>query len=202
MHGIWMLGLAMVPLQRRLARAGYDARILAYRSVKGTPAQNAERLRALVERLPAAVVHLVGHSLGGLVLLHLLEQRPPRKVGRSVLLGAPAGGSQVARLLARHPLTRALLGQSVARGLLGEGPASAHGRELGVIAGSLALGVGRAVPGLTRPHDGTVAVVETEVPNATDTLVLPVTHTGLVLAASVARAVICVLRRGRFAIAP
>ncbi len=197
-HGIWMMGLALVPLQRRLARAGYDAHILAYPSVRAAPAENAERLRAQVLRLKADVVHLVGHSLGGLVVLHLLAARPPAKVGRCVLLGTPASGSAVAHFLARHPLGLKALGKSVVRGLLGEGPPATEGRELGVIAGGLSVGVGQLVQALERPHDGTVAVAETVIPGAAASIVLPVSHTGLVLAAVAAQAVIAFLRAGRF----
>jgi len=197
-HGIWMMGLALVPLQRRLARAGYDARILAYPSLRAAPAENAERLRAQVLRLKADVVHLVGHSLGGLVVLHLLDSRPPAKVGRCVLLGTPATGSAVAHFLARHPWGLKLLGKSVVRGLLGEGPHALAGREVGVLAGGLPLGVGHLVKNLEKPHDGTVAVAETAIPGATASSVLPVSHTGLVLASAAANAVIAFLRAGRF----
>src|SRR5687767_7128392 len=75
-HGIWLARLSLVPLQQRLRRAGYETHILSYPSLRRTPAQNAARLRALLERLAAPAVHVVGHSLGGLVALHLLEERP------------------------------------------------------------------------------------------------------------------------------
>jgi pimeloyl-ACP methyl ester carboxylesterase len=197
-HGIWLMGLAMVPLQRRLRRRGFHARVLAYRSLMRTPAQNAERLARAVARCREPVVHLVGHSLGGLVVLHLLAASPPKKPGRCVLLGSPARGSAVAALLARHPLTKRLLGRSVVGALLGEAPASTGGREVGVIAGALPYGVGRVVPGLAKPHDGTVAVAETELPCAAASLVLPVSHTGLVLSEQVAEAAAAFLRTGRF----
>lgn len=197
-HGIWLMGLVMVPLQRRLSKAGYDARVFAYPSLRATPAENARRLAREVVRLKADVVHLVGHSLGGLVVLHLLESDPPAKVGRCVLMGTPATGSAVARFLARHPLSRRILGRSVERGLLGEGPHVVSGHQVGVIAGALPLGVGHLLGGLDRPHDGTVAVAETVVPGACASTTLPVSHTGLVYSAQVAENTIRFLKSGRF----
>lgn len=197
-HGIWLMGLAMVPLQRRLQQRGYHARILAYRSLSRTPAENAQRLRALIERCPEPVVHLVGHSLGGLVVLHLLHERTPPRVGRCVLLGSPAQGSGIAALLARHPLSKRLLGRSVVQGLLGAAPATTAGREVGVVAGALPYGMGQVLKGLARPHDGTVAVAETHLAAARESIVLPVSHTGLVLSAQVAEAVAAFLRTGHF----
>lgn len=197
-HGVWLMGLAMVPLQRRLARQGFHARILAYRSLRRTPAENAQRLRALIERCREPVVHLVGHSLGGLVVLHLLAEGPPARVGRCVLMGSPAQGSAVAALIARHPLSKRLLGRSVIQGLLGEAPCTTGGRDVGVIAGALPIGVGHVIRGLARPHDGTVAVAETHLACAKESVVMPVSHTGLVLSEPVALAVTAFLRTGRF----
>ncbi|MFM8980588.1 MAG: esterase/lipase family protein [Planctomycetia bacterium] len=198
-HGVWMSGLTMVPLQRRLQRAGYGARILAWRSLRDTPSGGARRLAREVARTRAEVVHLVGHSLGGLVVLHLLEAGQLARVGRSVLLGTPAAGSSVAHVLARHPWTRRLLGRSVERGLLGEGPHHLRGHDIGVVAGALPLGLGHVLGPLPRPHDGTVSVAETHLPGARDRTVLPVSHTGLIFSPLAAGAVVHYLRHGRFA---
>lgn len=198
-HGIWMARLSMVPLQQRLRRAGFDPHVLSYPSLRATPAQNAARLRALVARLRAPTVHLVGHSLGGLVILHLLEERRPPRLGRTVLLGSPVNGSAVAHLLARSWTTRHLLGRSVVRGLLGEAPRLPPGPEVGVIAGNLAFGVGRLVPVLAGESDGTVTAAETHLEGAAARLTLPTSHAGLLFDRRVAAATAAFLRSGRFA---
>ncbi len=197
-HGIWMAGLTMALLQRRLRVAGLRVHVLAYPSLRGTPAENAGRLARAVARLRAPRVHLVGHSLGGLVVLHLLAGRVPPRVGRAVLLGSPVGGSAVARVLARSRLTRRLLGRSTQRGLLGEAPHADGRHPVGVVAGTLPVGVGRFVPGLALPHDGTVSLAETALPGAADSITLPVSHTGMLASSSVAAAVVAFLRDGRF----
>jgi hypothetical protein len=48
------------------------------------------------------------------------------------------------------------------------------------------------------PSDGTVLVEETDLPGATAQLRLPVSHTGLLFSAEVARQVAAFLRNGRF----
>jgi hypothetical protein len=47
-------------------------------------------------------------------------------------------------------------------------------------------------------HDGTVAVAETVIDGATDRLVVPVSHTGLVVSRAVARQVCAFLQDGHF----
>ncbi len=57
-------------------------------------------------------------------------------------------------------------------------------RELGVIAGTRPVGLGRFFAGFDEPNDGTVAVRETRIEGATDHLVLPVSHLGMLLSAA------------------
>jgi hypothetical protein len=73
------------------------------------------------------------------------------------------------------------------------------GWQVGVIAGTRGLGAGRLLQRLPEPHDGTVAEIETRLDGETDRLLLPVSHTGLVLSPTVARAVNGFLSTGQFA---
>ena len=197
-HGIWMTGLDLLLLRTRLRAAGYAATIARYPSLRLPPRENARFVREAVERVEADVVHLVGHSLGGLVILHMLRDDPPRQPGRVVLLGSPVQGSGVARVLSSHRMTRLLLGRSGEAGLLGGGAPPPADREIGTIAGDVPLGVGRVLGGCDGPHDGTVAVAETRIPGARDHVTLPVTHAGLLTAQAVADEVVGFLRHGAF----
>ena len=98
--------------------------------------------------LRAERLHLVAHSLGGIVLHHLFRQFPDLPPGRVVLLGSPVRGSGVARRMAVSPFLRPLLGSNREEGLLGDVPPWPPNRELGVIAGNRGLGVGRLIGGL------------------------------------------------------
>ena len=197
-HGIWMTGLDLLVLRSRLRGAGYAATIARYASLRRPPRESARRVRETVESLDADVVHLVGHSLGGLVILHMLRDDPPRQPGRVVLLGSPVHGSGVARVLSARWFTRPLIGRSGEAGLLGGGAPVPPDREIGTIAGDLPLGVGRMVRGIDGPNDGTVAVAETRIPGARDHVTLPFSHTGLLTAKRVAEAVEGFLHDGVF----
>ncbi|MCP3671537.1 MAG: alpha/beta hydrolase, partial [Gammaproteobacteria bacterium] len=70
-HGIWMSGLEMTMLSRRLRYCGFLTRRFSYPSLKSAPAQNADSLYQYIKQQRAGRVHLVAHSLGGIVLLHL-----------------------------------------------------------------------------------------------------------------------------------
>jgi pimeloyl-ACP methyl ester carboxylesterase len=197
-HGIWMTGLACVPLRSRLRAAGFGVRLFSYPSLTLTPAESAARLRHALRYVEGDVVHFVGHSLGGVVLLHLFRDGPPERAGRVVFLGTPARGSAVARVLAESALSRPVLGRSTEGGLLGGVPAWRGERDLGVVAGTLPFGLGRALCDLPEPHDGTVAAAETEVEGAADRWFVPVSHTGILVSSAVARGVAAFLRTGRF----
>ncbi len=197
-HGIWMNGAEMFRLRQRLTAAGYECHQFKYKSLKCTPAENAEQLHKFTHSLDAHVVHFVCHSLGGLVMLHLFDKYIVEKKGRVVFMGVPVNGSQVARRLSSTLLTRWTVGKSIEHGLLGDRPVWKKWRDLGVISGNFPLGVGLFVGGPKLPHDGTVAVEETCLGGATDYLTLTVSHLGLLYSEEAAIQVITFLRAGKF----
>ncbi|MGM0412967.1 MAG: esterase/lipase family protein, partial [Pseudomonadota bacterium] len=166
-HGLWMPGRDMALLARRLRRVGYSPEIFCYRTTRApAPAHGADLARFVANR-PEGEVHLVGHSLGGLVIRYALAagiDRGIERPGRVVTLGTPHRGSSVARALAGHRTTRCLLGRAWEAGLDGDLPPWTGARELGSIAGTRPHGVGQLFGPLERPHDGTVAVAETRLP--------------------------------------
>jgi len=200
-HGIWMKGWEMSVLRRRMAALGYDCYQFSYSSIFARSADNAARLNAFIkEKVEADVVHVVAHSLGGIVVSHLLDAFPLQKPGRIVFIGSPLKGSVVARRLSSHVLTRGFLGLSGVRGLLGNVPRLKSQREVGMIAGTRGIGVGSFVMlgQLAKPSDGTVVVTETDVTALRAHLQVPFSHFGMLFAKPVAQAVGSFLRQGRF----
>ena len=198
-HGLWMHGVAMELARRRVARCGYRALSYSYPTMRLTLGENAERLMRYLRGLSATRLHLVGHSLGGLIVLRALEGAAALPSGRVVLVGTPCAGSHAARRLQRFPGGRTILGRSLIESL--EAPsARAPGRETGVIAGSVPIGLGQIVdPGLPRPNDGAVSVEETRLPGMRDHVVLRVSHSGMLVSRGVARQICAFLRDGAFA---
>lgn len=195
-HGLWWGPWSMSLIGRRLRRNGFDVHAFGYPTLHRSLPANAAALREFVAGLDVDHVDLVGHSLGGLVILRTLDEYTGLPPGRVVLLGSPVRGSAVGRRVAGRPLFKPLVGQ--ARTALTNGISHAPpGRETGVIAGSRSMGVGRIFGGLDGPNDGTVSVSECRLEGAAE-CILPVTHTGLVTAPAVSRAVASFLRTGSF----
>jgi pimeloyl-ACP methyl ester carboxylesterase len=194
-HGLWMRGWVMRPLAARLREAGFAPRCLDYPSLRAAPEQVLRRAAQAVSNGQSAAVHLLGHSLGGVLALALCASHPTLRIGRVVCLGSPLAGSRSARRLRELGLPW-LGGRS--RALLEHGVAVPEGREVGVIAGTRALGAGQWLARIPTPHDGTVSVAETRVEGLTDHLCLPHSHSGLLWARDVATASAHFLRNGRF----
>jgi pimeloyl-ACP methyl ester carboxylesterase len=197
-HGLWMNGLETHWLRQRLTAQGFAAHAFSYRSLHADLPEVVTALEAQVRALPPPV-HLVGHSLGGLMLLALFDRVPDLPHGRVVLLGSPVNGSCAATAVSRWPIGPAVLGRIALTELVGPRQRSwLHPRELGVIAGSTSAGMGRFVSDLPEPNDGTVAVEETRISGMKEHLILPVTHTGMLFSGEVAERTARFLATGRF----
>ena len=201
-HGLWMTGLEGALLRWRLAKE-LDAAtpMFAYRSVSAGIAANASSLARLLSDLDTDNLHLVGHSLGGLVICRMFEEvselvLPP---GRVVLLGSPVAGSRAAHNLATWKVGGFIMGRSVREELLSQRDRKwSTDRDLGVIAGTMNVGLGRIVNTYHGCSDGTIYVDETRIPGMKEHLVMHVSHSGLPFSAAVAAQTAAFLRSGYF----
>ena len=197
LHGLWMHGTETVLLRRRLTRAGFNAIAFSYRSVSEDLDRNAARLAHLIEDLPGRH-HLVGHSLGGVVMVAMAGRYALPNVGRLVCLGAPLAGCAAARSFARWPGGETLLGRSHEALSHRQPLLPPEHSEVGMIAGDFPVGLGRLFTDLGGPNDGTVAVSETCVPGLADHIVLSVSHLAMLWSDRVADQTIAFIREGRF----
>lgn len=197
LHGFLMNRHAMSVLGLRLRLAGYADHAYTYRSVR-------EDIEAHVAALLARLgdfrrIHLIGHSMGGVVALKLLERLgAPARIGRVLLLGAPVAGCEIAQLMTRYPGGRWVLGKSGELWKNGYPLRIPPGFSVGSIAGTRRLGMGAVLGRLSGPNDGVVRVDETRLPGLADHIVLPVSHSGMLVSGAVARQCLVFLRDGRF----
>ncbi len=69
---------------------------------------------------------------------------------------------------------------------------------LGIVAGSVAFGLGRLFGALPGVNDGVVSLEETEVEGMAGRVVLPISHSAMLLSARVAAQVAAFLSGGKF----
>lgn len=195
-HGLWVPGFVMQPIAARLERAGYRCRNFSYYGAGRPFEAHCERLARFAREVGPA--HFVGHSMGGLVILDALNRHPDLEVGRVVLMGTPVRGCFAGRRIARLAAGRWFLGQS--EQLWREGRAARWQRPeaLGIVAGSLPLGLGRIFGALPGVNDGVVSLEETAVEGMADRIVLPVGHSAMLLSARVAASIAAFLAQGSF----
>ena len=204
LHGIWMPGAELIFLKHRLqTQHGYKCEMFTYPSVNGTLDENAQLLADFVLAQNLDDVHLIGHSLGGVLALRMLAMHPEIPVARVICLGSPLCGSRAATVLRANDLGKIILGKTISEGVVEKSASEwatevTNQHDVGVIAGTISLGIGRIVTNFEGENDGTVAVDETRLPGAKDHICLPVNHTGLVMSKDVVDQAANFLRRGEF----
>ena len=187
----------MALLAARLGRQGYVARLFGCRG-RAPMVANVDRLaRYARESLQGRPAHFVGHSLGGVLVLKTLGGNPDIPVASAVLLGAPARGCFAGRRFARSKLGRWMMGAAVSNWVEQEARWQ-RPEPLGVVAGTLSLGLGRLFGGLPSANDGVVRVEETTVEGMAARALVPVGHSMLIASSRVGKLVGEFLDSGRF----
>jgi len=164
----------------------------------GTLADKAKTLQQLVTSMGSPIVHFVGHSMGGLIILKALADHSDIRDGKVVLLGSPINGSTAAKRVLKFPLGSLFLGRCMTTACRELPLPIPENRDVGSIAGRINLGIGWLL-WLPRPNDSVVAVRETQRPELKETSVLAASHMSMLLSSRVARQVDSFLQTGAFA---
>lgn len=199
-HGLWMHGFTSLPMAGHLRRKMHcPVYPFDYWSTLRSLDHNSERLFDYCQALDEHTVHLVGHSLGGLVVVNMLNRHNFDRPGRVVAIGSPFAHSESGKRFAKIPLLGKALGRSITQAHSREPMAYRGGREIGVIAAAKPRGPGKILGSMDAPHDGIVFADETRLPGAKEILEMPdQTHTTSYFSRRAADRAADFLRDGKF----
>ncbi len=202
-HGILRSGGTFDALEEALIERGYDAVAISYPSSRGSIEGHAAGLAELMDRqVGTDTVSFVTHSMGGLVVRHLLAGDGAWKsridINRVVMIAPPNQGSAIARLLedlAPYRLIYGEAGQELTPAEVSRIPSLDH--SFAIIAGG--KGDDRGFnPYLVGDDDGTVSIAEAQLDGAEDFLVIPEIHALISNHRITVRATVNFIDHGRF----
>ena len=195
--GVGMGGVEMILLGRHLERSGYEPKIFWHQPWHRDPSESAARLHAQVAELDSEVVHLVGHSMGGVAILRMLRDFSWQRPGRVVTLASPHGGFRAVRRLHRVPGGKEIAGRAANTVRETSAAEITPDREVGGIAGDWNIIFGSILaPG--EPSDSLVAVRETVLSGMRDHAIFHQTHASMLANCTVWHAVEHFLKHGSF----
>ncbi len=176
-HGLWVGRWIWVAFRRFFKAKGYMTYSFGYSTTNQPVEKSTMQLAAFVNSRPEQTVHLVAHSMGGIVSVRSLSKI--NKPGKLVLLGSPINGSSVAHRIKQRGWHKWMLRHATEP--LGNGviEAPGHGRKTMMIAGNAPYGLGRLIGGSSGDNDGTVDVNETVADWVDHHVQINCSHTGM-----------------------
>ena len=200
-HGAVVNGWEMVLLRFRLRQLGYKTRLFQYHSMTVGLDENVKRLKTFITQTEGDVVHVIGHSMGGVLTRLAFERDPDPRPGRLIAVGSPFLDCWIGhRVICWGDWCSSLLGRTVYDHIRrSRDPVWRGGRDLGVLAGTYPFGIGRVFPDLPKPSDGVVLWEETRLQGLKDHVTYRINHFGLLLSQRCTAQMACFLATGAFA---
>lgn len=205
LHGLGRTKYSMNHIAERLKDLGYRVWNEGYPSTeKGIASLVSDHVRPAVEwaeKLGARKIHVVSHSLGGILIRAYLQENTLPIGSRIVMLSPPNKGSEVVDTLKSFSLYRWIMGPAGQE--LGTSSDSFPNRlkpvaaDIGIIAGTRSMEpwFSMLIPG---QDDGKVSVESTKLEEMNDFLAVKSTHPFIMNDRQVIDQVIIYIGRGRF----
>ncbi|MGH8557693.1 MAG: alpha/beta fold hydrolase [Methylococcales bacterium] len=205
LHGLGRSRFSMSRIARKLKSSGYSTLNIGYpstrRSIEQLVKQTVANAVADCKDRNATEIHVVTHSLGGILIRSYLQNNSLPEGSRIVMLSPPNQGSEVVDCLKKFRLFGWILGPSALQ--LGTDAQSLPNRlgrisyETGIIAGNVSSDpwFSKLIPGA---HDGKVSVQRARLDEMTDFLVLPCGHTFIMQSPATIKQILNFLKHGYF----
>lgn len=159
-HGLWMSRWSFSSIAKHLKYEGYRVYRFGYKTSRKPFDFNMQKLQAFVNSRTQETVHLVVHSMGGILSMRTLPNI--KKTGKLIMLGSPVNGSQAARVMSQKKWGAWLLNHAVEPLSNGVIEPAAFRNSCMIAGTSNSIGISKLVTKLPEPNDGTVALHETQ----------------------------------------
>ncbi len=190
LHGLGRSRASMESMAEYIAKqSDYGVLNFSYASTRSTLADDAKSLGKVLSHLEGVEeIHFVAHSMGNMVVRHLLGDQMAaanglgvdHRLGRIVMLAPPNNGAALALRFKSNPIFKVIFGTGGQQFTKNWETLRKHlltpPCQFGIIAGGAADSDGRN-PLLDGDDDMVVTVAETRLPGAHDFVIVPVAHT-------------------------
>jgi triacylglycerol esterase/lipase EstA (alpha/beta hydrolase family) len=208
LHGITRTTRSMQKLADIIAGAGFETFNIGYPSTKFSLESLAKIvcqkiLNASIS--PDKIVHFVGHSMGAILALTVINKCRPKNLGYVLQIAPPNNGSEIADFLHKTWFYKKIFGPA-GQELVSSESNILHFKKLwgkldykiGVIAGDI-FRMHISSLFLREKHDGQISVRSTKIPEMSDHIILPgASHLGLLDDKRTHRQVLHFLQDGYF----
>jgi triacylglycerol lipase len=196
LHGQGRTRLSMVILSKRFRSAGYQTLNFPYNQTTDSLEEISGQLHEFIrKKVKTSSYHLIGHSLGNVIIRNAFRKEYPAGLGKIVMLAPPNQPAHLAKRLKKNPVYRIFTGDSGQK--LSE---EEFYRDLpvptvpfGVIAGDK----GQSLT-FSEPNDAVVTVASTKLNGMADWILLHHGHTFIMNCKDTFEHCQCFIERGSF----